>query len=191
MVTTLGPYTVADLLRMREETDDRLELIDGEVFVVPSPNEGHQTASSILVHAFVGQITLKGLGRVYHAPFDVLLSDARVVQPDLLVVLTKDRAAVGPDGVVGRPSLVLEIVSLTNRRHDLGRKRALYADAGVPEFWFVDSALRSVVVLSDPAGGDYRSERIYNEGDVVRAATIPGMEIAVADLFPPPFRSVD
>jgi Uma2 family endonuclease len=189
MVTTLGPYTAADLLRMREETDERLELIDGEVFVVPSPNEGHQTSSSILVHAFVGQITLKGLGRVYHAPFDVLISDDRVVQPDLLVVLNEDRAAVGPDGVVGRPSLVVEIVSPTNRMHDLRRKRALYADAGIPEFWLVDPALRSVVVLTEPSAGDYRTERVYTERAVVRSVTIPVVEIAVTDLFPPPFKS--
>ena len=186
--TTLGPFTVADLLRMREETDDRLELIDGEVFVVPSPNEGHQTSSALLVHAFVEQITLRGRGRVYHAPFDLRLGDGRVVQPDLLVIVPGDAVSVRPDGVYGRPSLVVEIVSPTSRVQDLRRKRALYADAGIPEYWLVDPALRSVVVLTDPADGDYRSERVSNEGDTVRSVTIPDVEIAVARLFPPPFQ---
>ncbi len=186
VTTTLGPYTVADLLRMREETDDRLELIDGEVFVVPSPNEGHQTSSVVLTGVFYNQIMVPGRGRVYHAPFDVYLGSGRLVQPDLFVVLPGDPVSVRPDGAHGRPSLVVEIVSPTSRSHDLRRKRALYADAGIPEYWLIDPPLRSVTVLTHPAHGDYRTERVYNDGEVVHSATIPWVEIAVADLFPPP-----
>lgn len=181
----LGPYTVDDLLRMREETDDRLELIDGEVFVVPSPSDGHQTSSVVLTGHFYNQIMAPGLGRAFHAPFDLYLPSEQVVQPDLFVVLPDDDVDVRRDGAHGRPSLVVEIVSPSSRVQDRRRKRAMYARAGVPEYWLVDNAARNILVLSDPVGGEYRTEMVYGDGDIVRSATIPGVEIAVARIFPP------
>ena len=185
MVTTLGPYTVVDLERMREESKDRLELIDGEVFVVPAPNIGHQDVQANLVFEFVGQIARRGRGRVFPAPTDLRFSDVRDVQPDLIVVLPGDGATINPERIEGVPSLVVEIVSPSSRVQDRRVKRALYADAGVPEYWIVDHAARSVVVLSDPANGDYRTETTYGDGDTVRSATILDITVPVADIFPP------
>ncbi|MBA3415707.1 MAG: Uma2 family endonuclease [Chloroflexia bacterium] len=185
MVTTLGPYTVADLLRMREETDDRLELIDGEVFVVPSPDVDHRGISVRLVHHFFLQVELRGIGRVFHAPMDLRFTELRDVQLDLIVVLAADGATLVRPRIEGVPTLVVEIVSPSSRVHDRQRKRALYADVGVPEYLLVEPLSRSVTSLSEPSGGDYRAETVSNEGDTFRSATIPGLEIAVADLFPP------
>jgi Uma2 family endonuclease len=187
MSTTVahGPYTVADLLRMREETDDRLELIDGEVFAVPSPTEGHQTSSMVLSGEFYNQIMVPGLGRAYHAPFDLYLPGEQVIQPDLFVVLPADAVDVRQDGAHGRPSLVVEIVSPSSRVQDRRRKRAIYARSGVPEYWIVDPAARNLMVLTDPVDGEYRTETVYGEGDIVRSATIPGIEIAATRMFPP------
>jgi hypothetical protein len=53
--------------------------------------------------------------------------------------------------------------------HDLTRKRALYANAGSPSSGSSIPALRSVVVLTEPSAGDYRTERVYHEGEVVRS----------------------
>jgi Uma2 family endonuclease len=40
--------TYTDLLRIRETRDERLELIDGELFVTPSPSPLHQYVSGRL-----------------------------------------------------------------------------------------------------------------------------------------------
>ncbi|MGH7230207.1 MAG: Uma2 family endonuclease, partial [Nitrospiraceae bacterium] len=62
----------------------RHELIDGDHYVTPSPTTKHQRISRnllIVLHAFVSQ---RRLGEVFSAPYDVILSDVDVVEPDLL-----------------------------------------------------------------------------------------------------------
>ena len=185
MVTTPGPFTVADVERMRDEGDERYELIDGEVFLVPSPDLDHQGIIVRIARHFFAQIEERGLGRVFVAPMDTRFSEVRDVQPDLIVVLPDDGATLVRRRIDGVPTLVGEIVSPSSRVHDRQRKRALYADAGVAEYLLFEPLSRSVTSLSDPAAGDYRTEAVFNEGDILRSATIPGVEIAVADLFPP------
>jgi len=46
-----------------------------------------------------------------------------------------------------QPSLVVEVLSKTTRRRDLGPKRVLYLDAGIPEYWVVDEDRQSVRVI--------------------------------------------
>jgi Uma2 family endonuclease len=190
MVATLEPYTVADLRRLREETKDRLEMIEGEVFVVPKSSVLHQGASVRLTHALFVQVELAGTGRVLCGPIDVKLSDVDVVQPDLVVILPNGGARLAPEAIVGLPALLVELVSPTSRVQDRQVKRRIYAMAAVPEYWLVDLASRIVAVLTDPVEGDYRTEVTVGEGDTLRSATIPGVEIAVADLFPPSFKGV-
>lgn len=184
MGVTLGPYTIADLERLRDESDERYELIDGEVFVVPGPDSDHQTVSVLMTGALLDRVMRPGHGRVFHAPYDVKLSDVRVVQPDLVVVRPSDPATIERGRVVGPPSLVVEIVSPGSRVMDLQRKRALYADAGVPEYWLAEPSLRTVTVLWEPIDGDYRREMVFGIGETLRSATIPGLEIPIAEIFP-------
>lgn len=187
METTLGPYTVSDLLRLREETDDRLELVDGEIFVVPKPGTRHQAIVVPLISRFSQVIDTTGRGSVFPILTDVRLSDFCVVQPDLIVVLPGGGATIEEIAIVGPPALLVEIVIPASRVQDLRVKRALYAKAGVPEYWVVGRDARFVAVLADPANGDYRSEKVYHHGEIARAATIPKVEIPTADLFRSPF----
>jgi hypothetical protein len=70
----------------------RHELIDGEHYVTPSPNTKHQTVSMTLSILIGGWLEAHAIGRVYHAPFDVVLSRFDVVEPDLLY-MSNARAA--------------------------------------------------------------------------------------------------
>ena len=72
--------------------DERYELLDGELILVASPNRNHQTTSMELgsrMHSFAKE---NDLGWVFHAPYDVLLTESNVVQPDLLFI-SKEREA--------------------------------------------------------------------------------------------------
>src|SRR5947207_6378893 len=62
----------------------RHELIDGEHYVTPSPSTKHQTVSVTLTVLIGGWLDAHPIGRVYHAPFDVVFSRFDVVEPDLL-----------------------------------------------------------------------------------------------------------
>ena len=77
---------------------------------------------------------------IYAAPFAVNLNanDQTFVEPDISVICDPDKLS--DRGCEGAPDLVIEVVSPSSRRMDYIRKMALYADAGVREYWIVDPA---------------------------------------------------
>ena len=173
--------TYEDLQRLRETRDERLELIEGELFVTPAPSLGHQDVSGNLYSFFRRTIVEPRLGRVYFAPVDVRLAETTIVQPDLVVVLTDRLQTLTRPRIEGTPSLVVEIVSPSTTTDDRVTKRGVYAQYGVPEYWLVDYEAWTVTVFSDPRDGRYQLETEY--GDTAVSATIPGLSVDLADLF--------
>lgn len=116
----------------------RHEIVDGDHYVNPAPNTYHQTLSMRIAFQLYSQIEVNGLGRVFHAPTDLQLSDHDVVQPDLLVVLSDKEIIITPTKIKGVPDLIVEILSDSTKPMDLGLKKELYLRAEVPEYWIVD-----------------------------------------------------
>ncbi len=87
-------------------------------------------------------------GQVVTAPFDVFFEGADPVQPDIVVLLLQSAAIGAGRGVQGAPDLLSEILSPSNRGHDVLTKRALYVRAGVREYWIVDPVSRAVEALT-------------------------------------------
>ena len=85
---TAPKLTYQDYLNTSD--DERYELLDGELIVVPAPNMDHQDIVTNLGTALSVFVKEQKLGRLYFAPTDVLLSDTDVVQPDLKFV-SKER----------------------------------------------------------------------------------------------------
>ena len=139
-------FTYQDYLHTPD--DQRYELLDGELIMAPAPNLGHQGIDirlGSLLHTFAQE---KGLGEVFSAPCDVVLSDTDVVQPDLLFVSTeRAHLLLGGANVLGAPDLVVEILSPSTAGRDRTLKRALYAKHGVKEYWLADPEARTVTVL--------------------------------------------
>jgi Uma2 family endonuclease len=162
----------------------RHELIGGEHFVSPSPVRKHQRASANLQRILSSLIFDHRLGFLYAAPFDVILSDEDVVQPDLIFV-SNERSAIEQDhGIVGAPDLLVEILSESNRKTDEIAKRKLYEWAGVLEYWIVDPVLETVKVYR-LAGGAYErvAELSVEAGDSLETPLLPGLTIALAQIF--------
>lgn len=181
MVTRSQPLTYADLERLRERRDERLELIDGELVVTPSPTPMHQRVSRRL-HRLLEQFIIDAnLGEFFGAPLDVHLASDTVVQPDLIVVLNDRSLLVTERNVEGPPSLVIEIISPSTRHIDRGVKRDVYARYGVPEYWLIDPEHESVTIFSDPNAGQYRSQSIPTS--TVNSATIPALSVDLKRLF--------
>ena len=91
--------------------DKRYELLDGDLVVVPAPKEVHQRVL-INLTILLGQLVRHtGVGHIYAAPFDVVLSDTDVVQPDLLFVSNERAHIITDENVQGAPDLVIEILS--------------------------------------------------------------------------------
>ncbi len=131
----------------------RYEIHDGELSVTPAPNTAHQRVSRELLVLLDRHVKARRLGEVFPAPFDVILDDSTIVQPDLLFVATDRARLVSSRGIEGGPTLVVEIVSPTTAQIDLVRKRPLYARHGVPHYWIVDpDALAVDAYVLGPAG---------------------------------------
>jgi Uma2 family endonuclease len=177
------PLTYDDLQRMRETRDERLELIDGELFVTPSPSPMHQDISGNLYTLFRNVVFESGRGRAYYAPLDVRLDENTVVQPDLIIILSDRSPVLTTARVEGVPSLAVEIISPSTSAYDRVTKRDVYARSSVPEYWLVDPDAKTVTIFSDPQDGRYQTEQTVS--DVSISATIPELSADLKALFAP------
>ena len=161
--------------------DERYELIDGELILVSSPNEMHQRVSKRLLWLF-RDVEESGLGWVYDAPFDVILSDTDVVQPDLMFISKERAEIITPANVQGAPNLVVEVLSPSTAQRDWTQKRDLYAKYGVRELWLVapDARLAWVMALT---GGEYAIAGVYKEGQTLSSPTLAGLTIDLGYVF--------
>jgi Uma2 family endonuclease len=183
MSITAHHLTYDDLQRLRETRHERLELIDGVLFVTPSPSRLHQLVSKRLIRLLLHAVDDAGVGDFYDAPFDVKLGEGDVVQPDLVVVLRQNFAIFTDAAIEGVPDLVIEIISPSTRRDDRVTKRDLYARYEVPEYWLVDPDGGRVTVFADPQEGRYRNETVAT--DIAESFVVPGLVTDLADLFSP------
>ncbi len=182
MSLTTRSLTYDDLARMPDD-GNRYELIDGVLYVSPSPSEVHQATSFRLTLLLGNYVTARRLGRVYTAPFDVRLSAHDVVQPDLIFVRRSRLAIIGPTCIDGPPDLLIEILSPSTGDRDRTQKARLYAKARVPQYWLIDPDAQTVTGLT-LEGGTYQA--LPMEQGVVRSAVLPGFEIDATALFAAP-----
>ena len=173
-------FTYEDYVNAPE--DKRYELLDGELLMTPAPAEIHQRISILLGWKLLQFVTENGLGRVYQAPFDVVLSDMDVVQPDLLFISNARVHIVTAANVQGAPDLVVEILSPSTAERDRTLKRRLYARHGVSEYWIVDTEAGSVEVLLLREGG-FEVAGTYGGGDTLTSPTLRGFELGIDDMF--------
>ena len=165
----------------------RHELIDGEHYVTPSPNDKHQTLLGNLYLLLGNWLRVHPIGKVWLAPFDVVFSRFDVVEPDLLYVSNERRARILTDAnVQGTPELVVEIGSPSTRRRDETVKRQLYDRAGVLEYWFVDAKIDSVQAYRREGDRFARPvEFSLDAGDVLTTVLLPGLELPLSEIFRP------
>jgi Uma2 family endonuclease len=169
------PITYDDL---RDAPDDghRYEIVDGTLLVTPAPGAAHQSCVGRLFSLLdrarrAGEVVLI-------APTDYVVSASTVLQPDLLVVRRAGRA---DRAVTETPLLVVEVLSPSTRRADLGTKRLAYQDAGVPGYWVVDPDEPSLTAF-ELAGSEYR-EVAHRAGTEAFTTTAPlAVTVVPADL---------
>ncbi len=147
--------TYDDLVAMFPDEDGvRRELIDGELFVTPSPIIRHQRVALRLSTALANHLAAHpDQGEVFAAPLDVVMTPHNVVEPDLFVVLGNQRDILTEKHVHGVPGIVIEVLSPGTRKRDLTIKRQLFDRQGVREYWIVDPDRNSVSVYRRGSDG--------------------------------------
>ena len=153
-----GPFTRAE----RDALPDdgyRHELLDGVLLMTPSPVTRHQDIVGRLF-ILLTQHAPKSV-KVLVAPFDVVLGDRTVLEPDVVVARRGD---VTDKNLPGSPLLAIEVLSPSTRLFDLGRKQSLLEEAGCPSYWVVD-----------PVGPELVAWELH-DGSYVEVARITGAE---------------
>lgn len=144
MATKARPWTLDEVHRLPDD-GNKYELVRGELFVTPPPNDDHETVLARLSRILDRYVEANDLGLVYH-PRSVVRFEGSEVEPDLMVRRPspgiKDAWEHAP-----RPTLIVEVFSPTTRRRDQVEKKRLYLDVGIDEYWMVDPERRSVTVV--------------------------------------------
>lgn len=142
MVT--GARWTAEQLATLPDDGRRYEIIDGQLYVTPSPIYRHQYAVLAVAAELRAYLRLRGVGAVLTAPADVEFDRGTVVEPDVLVVPLVERGAPRDFAEAGRLLLVVEVLSPGTAPRDRGVKRELYQRENVPDYWIVDLDARLI-----------------------------------------------
>ena len=97
---------------------NRHEILEGELTVTPAPSTKHQTASGNLFLLLADYIKQRDLGKLFHAPIDLILESTSILQPDLLFISKARQKIITERAVEGAPDLVIEILSPATSRID-------------------------------------------------------------------------
>ncbi|MCL4212715.1 MAG: Uma2 family endonuclease [Gemmatimonadales bacterium] len=143
MPAVQNDWTVEKALALPED-GKRYEVLDGELFVTPSPTYGHQSAIRTLCRRIEDHVNAHRLGWVQFSPADIVFSARRLLQPDLFVIPWRAEGEPTSWAEVTELLLAIEVVSPSTARADRHRKRLIYQDQGVPEYWIVDLDARLV-----------------------------------------------
>ncbi|KYD29648.1 hypothetical protein B4110_1218 [Parageobacillus toebii] len=174
-----------EYLALREKSEDRLEYIDGVVYMTPSPSIKHQLVSSN-IHTQFG-IYLKGKKcKVFAAPTDIELvsekfPDRKVVIPDLSIICGEKGFT--ETKYVGVPTLIVEILSPSNQAHDLVTKFNLYMAYGVKEYWIVNPMKDAITVYTLNEEGLYEQADIKAGTGVVQSVCFLGLALNLEEIF--------
>ena len=174
-------YTYEDYCELPDD-GNRYEVIDGVLYMAPAPLTRHQKIVRALFFILWPYIRDRGLGEVFDAPCDVLLSESDVFQPDILFVQTARTHIITERACEGPPDLVVEVLSPSTRRRDLELKHDRYAHFGVRGYWIADPETRTVLVL-ELVNGEYVERGTFGIGDEIDTPLIPGLIIPVAQVF--------
>ncbi|NBV23261.1 MAG: Uma2 family endonuclease [Proteobacteria bacterium] len=179
--TTPRPLTAHDL-RELPEGPPYYQLIEGDLYMSPTPNLTHQRVVRNLLWLIHAHFQKHPVGEVVPAPSEVELSDLNVYEPDLYVVLNTRKSIFTPRGVTGAPDLVVEVLSLGTAKYDKGIKRQVYARCGVKELWLVDTDTREISAFHLQTSAD-KPAGVYAGKQKLTSPLLPGFKLALAEVF--------
>jgi Uma2 family endonuclease len=181
-VPTPHRFTRAEYYRMGEAglfTDERVELLDGEIITMPPQNPPHAGYTNRLL-----SLLIRLLGTMFSVRVQtpIVLDDWSEPEPDIAICRFDPDDYRREHPKASDVLLVIEVAG-TSLPYDRGRKVAAYAGSIIPEYWIVNLVDRRIEAFSDPdpVQQRYRTERYAVPGDTL--ALPNGATLPVADVF--------
>lgn len=170
-------------------SDQRYELIDGQVYLPASPSFQHQVVVNEIAWHFNNYFRGKPC-RSLTAPLDIRLhglttkfeENPNVVQPDVIVICDEEK--VNEDGKYeGIPTLIVEVLSPSTKGKDLAAKLNLYLESGVLEYWIVNPENKSVIQYSFTKDRDIESLQLVLTEQTICSAVFKDLAIPLSEIF--------
>ncbi len=163
------------------ESNVPTELWDGELIRSPAPSFFHQQIVDRFHDYLKSYVRQRRLGQTGIAPLDMVLTNTRATQPDVVFIST-ERLDIIKTRLMGAADLVAEVISPNSRRRDRIDKRDLYEQHGVKEYWLIDPEALTVEVLH-LTGGEFQLVGRWHPGERAESRLLKGFHIVVSDLF--------
>lgn len=138
------PETLVDVYRLLPEGTP-IQVINNQFYMSPSPNFQHFDALDKITDALKDEVRKQQAGRVLFAPLDVFLGTTNAVQPDIFFISSSNIHLIKEDGIYGAPDIIIEVLSPRNKNADLIKKKAVYEQFGVQEYFIVEPSDKSVL----------------------------------------------
>ena len=151
-VKIIKQYDLNKFLEFTKDKEERYELINGRIYMMASPNVGHQNIAGEIYRQLSNYLKDKTC-RPFIAALDVVLFEKskedknksqNVFQPDVFVVCDPEKIA--EDRIYGAPDFVVEVVSLSSKIYDYFKKFEIYKKYGVKEYWIVNPITKEIFV---------------------------------------------
>jgi Uma2 family endonuclease len=181
LLTTEKRYTVADYERLPEGAP--YQLIGGELIMSPSPEYPHQGIVGNIFEVLRPFIRSRGLGDLILSPMDVHLTKEDVYQPDLIFVRSENLPRLRADRrIYFVPDLVIEVLSPSTANYDYSRKKKIYWNRGVKEYWIVAPDDKTIeIMVNEP--DYYRTEALLRVPALLESSMFPGFSMKIEDVF--------
>jgi Uma2 family endonuclease len=177
-------FTVSDYHRMADagifEPDDRVELIDGELYEMAPIGSRHAGIVATLTRLLSVGVADRGVVFVQNP---ILIPDISEPQPDLALLAPRGDDYRDALPVPAEVKLVIEVAD-TTVRWDRDVKIALYGRHGIAEGWLVEIPRRTVTVYREPGPHGYRSSTEIVRG-AVSPLCLPQLVLRIDEIFGP------
>lgn len=172
--------TYSDVLSLGE-SNQKMELMDGEFIMTAMPTPQHQNIVLKLGSFLLNYIIKNNLGKAF-ASVDVYISEITVLQPDICF-LSNERASIN-DGKKfnGVPDLVVEILSESTEQRDRTFKFREYAIGGAKEYWMVSPEKKEIEVYKNTERG-FQTVKIFKPTDFLSTPLLNEININVTTVF--------
>ncbi len=177
--------TYQEFLELIENSEERYEYIDDEIYLLASPKTVHQRVLTEIFGLFYNWFEGEKCTPLV-APYDITLrrnpENINVVQPDITVICDLEEMLDENDYYMGVPALAVEILSQGTRSKDLIKKLDLYMSCGIREYWIVNPLNREVTVYL------FEEQNIsdsitYRKSEMAESFTFPGLAAGLDRIF--------
>ncbi|MEG4573449.1 Uma2 family endonuclease [Microcoleus sp. N3A4] len=186
---TAKRFSIAEYHRLEElgffESDNRFELIRGEIIKMAAKGTFHSVCNSLLLGELYPLLRKRAIVR---GQDPITLSDDSEPEPDVAIARNRSDNYLSSHPLAADILLVIE-VSDSTLKYDRRTKLSLYAESGISDYWIFNLVDIQLEMHSEPyqkqrGGFDYRVKRVVLPNEVVVIPGFPDLSLDLSAVFP-------